>query len=101
MSITLFGLSFYQSILYMMTLKHGITSAKARELLAYNLKEASRHIPPDVKLSLALALECFKHYEMLRHTGVIPEAYLLPGELPPVNHDLPFDNLSMRKTEDP
>jgi hypothetical protein len=75
----------------MMSSKQGITSSKALEILALNLKEASRHIPPDVKLSLALACECFKHYHRMRLYGVIPSNFLLPGELPCPN-GLPFSN---------
>lgn len=57
-----------------------ITLAKAYEILALNLVDAGKHMPPDVKDSLALALSCIAFAQAARKSGIMASDFYLKGE---------------------
>ena len=62
-----------------------ISITKAAEILHLNLSEASRKMPPDVRDSIALAIDALALIVALRQQGIIDPSFRLKGEAPPHN----------------
>jgi hypothetical protein len=59
-----------------------IKLSKAMEILELNMKEAHKKMPPDVRESLNLALNCMKTVQFIRGGGQWSFSALFPNEAP-------------------
>jgi len=59
-----------------------IELSKAIEIIELNIREASHKMPPDVKASLQLLVNCAKRIQLGRVSQAAYYQYILPGEAP-------------------